>query len=379
MENTMKKKEITPQEPSVSDYADIQIIDLDKNESLDDLDDMSSSKEKERRSFPRFINIHTVCIAIILLILGGIYFSLKNWGTWIRPEDIAQIEGKYEDTLDQILPVMYANEEDENSPNPADDGIMQIACFGNAPFADDRDVKDGLANLIAVDANAVVYNYSISGSYLAALSPGFDANVHPEDAYNFYWLTVLGLYKDADSFIPAANEVLGSKAPAEAMDVYERLKEVDFSKIDVVVIMYDASDYLNGNPMYNDADTDEQHDITTFTGNLAAGIDLIKNYNKHIRIIVMSPTYAYGLDSQGNMVSSDIQKYGWDVLSTYVIKQSDTAAECQVSFVDNLYGTITEDNASSYLTDHLHLNQDGRKKVAERFIYALNYYDKKSK
>lgn len=374
----MRKKETTPSENIVSDY-DIQIIDLDKNESLDDQDETTSDKEKNNRVFPRFINIHTVCIAIIFLILGGIYFSLKNWGTWINPDDIAKLEGKYEDTLDQILPVIYNNEEDENSPNPADDGILQIACFGNAPFADDRDVKEGLANLIAVDANAVVYNYSISGSYLAALSPGFDANVHPEDAYNFYWLTILGIFKDADSFIPAANEALGSKAPKEAMEVYEHLKEVDFSKIDVVVIMYDASDYLNGNPMYNDADNDEQQDITTFTGNLTAGIKLIQQNYPHIRIIVMSPTYAYGLDKQGNKVSSDIQKYGWDVLSTYVIKESDAASNCQVSFVDNLYGTITEDDAPSYLTDHLHLNQDGRKKVAERFLYALNYYDKKDK
>ena len=34
--------------------------------------------------------------------------------TDLTSKDIAQIEGKYEDTLDQILPVMYANEEDES-------------------------------------------------------------------------------------------------------------------------------------------------------------------------------------------------------------------------------------------------------------------------
>ena len=45
-----------------------------------------------------------------------------------------------------------------------------------------------------------------------------------------------------------------------------------------------------------------------------------------------------------------------------------------VTFVDNLYGTVTEDNAQDYLIDHLHLNVAGRKKVAERFVYALNYF-----
>ena len=42
--------------------------------------------------------------------------------------------------------------------------------------------------------------------------------------------------------------------------------------------------------------------------------------------------------------------------------------------MDNLYGTITEDQAPDYLSDHLHLNPAGRKKVAERFVNALNYF-----
>ena len=43
--------------------------------------------------------------------------------------------------------------------------------------------------------------------------------------------------------------------------------------------------------------------------------------------------------------------------------------------MDNIYNTINEDNAEKYLEDHLHLNLKGRKKVAERFAYALNYYN----
>ena len=46
-----------------------------------------------------------------------------------------------------------------------------------------------------------------------------------------------------------------------------------------------------------------------------------------------------------------------------------------VSFLDNIYGTVNEDNADKYLKDHLHLNLKGRKQVAERFIYALEYFD----
>lgn len=166
-------------------------------------------------------------------------------------------------------------------------------------------------------------------------------------------------------------EALGDNAPPEAMEVYHTLKSLDMNTIDVITIMYDASDYLAGHEMYSDQNAT---DIVQFTGNLEAGIELIQQSYPDIRIIVLSPTYAYGINEEGEYVSSDIQRYGWDVLSTYVIKQYASCASRSVTFVDNLYGTINEDNADDYLVDHLHLNVAGRKKVAERFVYALNYF-----
>ena len=101
-----------------------------------------------------------------------------------------------------------------------------------------------------------------------------------------------------------------------------------------------------------------------------------QDFNPYCRIIVMSPTYAFAINEEGEYVSSDIQRYGQDVLSTYVIRQYASCATRSVSFVDNLYGTITEDNAEEYLIDNLHLNVEGRRRVAERFEYALNYYNR---
>ena len=126
--------------------------------------------------------------------------------------------------------------------------------------------------------------------------------------------------------------------------------------------------------MYSDQNAT---DITQFTGNLQASIETFQSAYPHIRIIVMSPPYAFSneLDENGEYISSDIVRYGWDVLSTYVILEGNICASTQVTFIDNLYGTITEDNAKEYLMDNLHLNIEGRKKIAERFVYALNYYN----
>lgn len=191
------------------------------------------------------------------------------------------------------------------------------------------------------------------------------------DIFNFYWLCHLAVNDIIDEKYMEGLNVLGDNAPPEAMEIYNTLNTLDFSTVDAIAIMYDASDYLAGHEMYSDTN---YTDIVQFTGNLEAGIELLREAYPHIRIIVLSPPYAFGLDENGNYVSSDIQRYGWDVLSTYVIKQYQSCSSRSVTFVDNLYGTITQDNASEYLTDHLHLNVNGRKLVAQRFVNALNYY-----
>ena len=58
-----------------------------------------------------------------------------------------------------------------------------------------------------------------------------------------------------------------------------------------------------------------------------------------------------------------------------MIKQCSSSIRNRVTFVDNLYGTVTAENADACLTDYLHLNKNGRELVAKRFVYALNYYN----
>jgi hypothetical protein len=96
----------------------------------------------------------------------------------------------------------------------------------------------------------------------------------------------------------------------------------------------------------------------------------------------MSPTYAYVINEEGEYVSSDLYCYIKDPevshkLSNYALLLERETAPQGISFVDNIYGTINETNADQYLLDNISLNVDGRKKLAERFVYALEYYDEK--
>ncbi len=350
----------------------------DVSPKADEYDDFSEEYEEdypEEDEAPapagirRFLNVHVFFALAMIIVIGLVAYRFTHWGQRVSQSDIFKDgQGSYDDSWDSILPLT-----DENGQMVITDA-SNIVLFGNAPFADDRDSSDSLANLIAKETGANVYNCSISGSYLAAQELNFDPTVAAMDAYCLYWLVSLATGAPIDNYYVQAAEQLGDKTPADAEEVINTLKTLDFNTIDTVAIMYDATDYLLGNPMYND---DNPTDPTQFTGNLEASLDVLQSLYPQIRIIVMSPTYAYAVDENGDYVSSDMYIYNnRDVLSTYVIKECYSANLHSVSFMDNLYGSITEDNAKEYLTDNLHLNVKGRKLIAKRFEYFLNYYAK---
>lgn len=350
----------------------------DVSPKADEYDDFSEEYEEdypEEDEAPapagirRFLNVHVFFALVMIIVIGLVAYRFTHWGQRVSQSDIFKDgQGSYDDSWDSILPLT-----DENGQMVITDA-SNIVLFGNAPFADDRDSSDSLANLIAKETGANVYNCSISGSYLAAQELNFDPTVAAMDAYCLYWLVSLATGAPIDNYYVQAAEQLGDKTPADAEEVINTLKTLDFNTIDTVAIMYDATDYLLGNPMYND---DNPTDPTQFTGNLEASLDVLQSLYPQIRIIVMSPTYAYAVDENGDYVSSDMYIYNnRDVLSTYVIKECYSANLHSVSFMDNLYGSITEDTAKEYLTDNLHLNVKGRKLIAKRFEYFLNYYAK---
>lgn len=354
---------------------DLVIIDLEQEDfqiseiEPDELEESEPEDEEESEKTGFRINMHIVLLTTILVVFSLIIYRVMTWGNFISQEDIfSDGPGNYNDNMDSIFPLLDA---DGNMvPLDYSDGLTIVA-FGNAPFADDRGSENNLANLIAERTNATVYNCSISGSYLAAESIAFNAEISPMDAYCFYWLTILIQGYDINNYYERAALALGEETPPEAADVLETLHSIDFNTVDAIIVMYDATDYLMGHPMSND---EYDKDILCFTGNLAAGIDVFQQTYPHIRIIVMSPPYAFAIDEKGEYISSDVQRYGHDVLSTYSILESRICYSMNVSFVDNLYGSITEDNASEYLSDNLHLNLSGRRLIAERAAEALLYF-----
>lgn len=343
-------------------------------ESGDDTEDFDAESgdagHTPRKKFP--INIHVVLLVVVVVTVSFILYKYLTWGQQVDPDEAAAGTDDYiAESYDSILS-LTDGEGNIIAPN-LEDGLS-IAIFGNGPFAEDRDSEDGLAAMLAKSAGATVYNCSISGSYLASTEVMPDMSINPWDGFNFYWMSLLSTDLEVYDFPGQAIEALGTDAPPEAAAVRETMSTLDFDTVDVIVIMYDASDYLAGHPANT---TEEISPTQSFAGNLEAGLQILRQEHPNTRIIVMSPTYAFSdrLDENGNYISSDIVRYGQDTLSAYIRSGAQSCGAAQVSYVDNFYVTFNEDNAVNYLSDNIHLNAEGRKKVIERLLYALNYYN----
>ncbi|MCD8131358.1 MAG: hypothetical protein LUE16_08790 [Lachnospiraceae bacterium] len=311
------------------------------------------------------INVHVVFFVLIFLIIGIIALRLHSWNNSGQTVDLSDVNSSDFDkeVLDYFTPYTYTgdpvNDQDE----------MVIAFFGNSPLADGAGTEDCLAEMIGEMAGATVYNFAVADSLMSCEDTSIDYENCDMDLFGLYWLTTI--YTVGNDSLLSAAEYYGDYS-MEEIAVLSMLVNLDFNDVDVIVIMYDLSDYLEGRKMYDYEDT---QDITKWACALEASLTLIQTYYPHIQIIVMSPTYGYALDEDGNYVDSSIMTYNDEgTLGSYVQYEADVCYSMFCSFVDNYYGTISVEEAEEYLLDYKHISVEGRQLLAERFMEAYEYY-----
>lgn len=307
------------------------------------------------------LNLHFILIAAILLIACVSVYRLNRWNQGTKlSDDTEDIDTSQFDieVLDMILPMDASKLEGHE-----DDGVTTILCLGNNPFSDDRD-STGLAAQIAAKTGATVYDCAFPDSSAACKYPVYNPE-YTRDHFNFYY--VMECFR-ANEFTAIASIANDEPDPRFAETV-EVMKTVDMDKVDVMIIMYDSTDYNQGTPSDN---PDNPHDVTAFTGGLKTTLENIKNTWPYIRIFIMSPTYAQAIDENGNYLNGTITDMGNGTLNHYMIKEADVAMDCSVSFIDNYYGTINEDNYSEYMKDYMRYNEKGREKLADRVADIIN-------
>jgi lysophospholipase L1-like esterase len=305
------------------------------------------------------LNIHLILLAAIVLIAGFSAYRLYKWNKGVESD----YDPNYQTTdfdieaMDSIIPLAPDKLEGHE-----DDGVTTILCLGDDPFSLDQG-EGGLAEQIAKKTGATVYNGSFTGTTMAAQYSSYNDG-YILDAFSFSYVAESLASGDFDLMKTAATYSYDESFPKTT----EMLASLDMSKVDLICIMYDGSDYINKRPC---DDPNAPEDIVTYTGALRAGVRAIQDAYPYIRIVVMSHTFCHTINEEGNFENGDRVDLGNGTLSHYLQKELDAASDCSVSFIDNFYGSINEDNYLDYMTDYIHFNDAGRELLAERFVQCI--------
>lgn len=307
------------------------------------------------------INLHLVLILAILIIAGISVYRLIRWnqGTSLSDDETDVDTSQFDiETLDMIIPMDSSRLEGRT-----DDGITTILCLGNNPFSDDRS-GSGLAAKIAEKTNSIIYDCSFPDSSAACRYPVYNPE-YTRDHFNFYY--VVECFRNNE--FTAINSIANDEPDPRYLEAVDVMKTVDMDKVDIMIVMYDSTDYNAGTPSDN---PDNPLDVTAFTGGLRTTLNNIQATWPHIRVFLMSPTYAQYQDEDGNLHNGTTKDIGNGNLNHYLVKEVDVALDCGVSIIDNYFGTINEDNFREYMTDHMHYNDKGREKLADRIADIIN-------
>ena len=327
---------------------------------------MNQNKEKDRpqkapvKKEKQFrLNIHLILLAVIVLIIIFCAVKLYIWNKGV-PSDYdpnRQTTDFDTEAMDYIIPLAPDKLEGRE-----DDGVTTILCLGDDPFSLDQG-SGGLAEQIAAKTGATVYNGSFTGTTMA---------VQFEDYNDGYILDAFAFVNVAKSLASGNFDLLSTAASYSFDQAFPQtvstLESIDMNSLDMICIMYDGSDYINRRPC---EDPNHPDNPQTYTGALRSGIQAIQEAWPHIRIVVMSHTFCHNVNEEGNFENGDRVDLGNGTLSHYLQKELDTTSELGVSFIDNFYGSINEDNYLDYMTDYIHFNDAGRELLATRFAECI--------
>lgn len=226
--------------------------------------------------------------------------------------------------------------------------------------------------LVAEQLGTTVINGAFGGTTMSQL------NRENRDAYYYDGLSFSQLARAIAAEDFGTQQTIRTKdyVTSKFRDIVDELDNVDYSSIKTLIIIYGTNDYTTGSPISNPLDPEDPY---TMEGAMRTGINLLRQAYPELRIIFMSPTYCWFVNTLGTTNETcETSDYGGGYLEEYVEAQRRVAAECGVEFLDlyhDFYPHEQFGNWNIYTEDGMHPNEAGRQMIAQ----ALAEYLQKNK
>ncbi len=211
-----------------------------------------------------------------------------------------------------------------------------------------------------------VYNAALGGTAMARQEQDRRLD-YPKGALSLTGLTESLL---AGDFGPQQTVRMRESATDYFPEVIDGLQQVDFSQVDTVLIQYGVNDYHVGTEIDNPEDP---YDVYTFLGALRTAVRSLREINPALRIVMVTPTYAWLIYSDPPRTYQEADQ-GGGTLDEYVDAAIGAAKELDIEVIDVYYDFYPHENWEDwrlYTTDGLHPNEEGRRKLAEYIAEAL--------
>lgn len=313
-------------------------------------------KEKKKFEF----SIHYVFGIILIAIVTICIVKLVQWNKRTTVVDLDVAEGSFDmECLD-----FYVYPDEEARAKVEDNGVEDIVVFGN-DYVNNNGKKHSIINIMRDGMpNANIIDLSVDNSKLGCFKDYLTCGL---DAFGFYNL-IYQLDKNDFSELDMSDWGEAFSDKGRYKDFMKNLKELDFNKVDTVVIMYSLFDYYNsGITLYKD-----EHDPYGYHGALLSAVEMLQDKYPHLNIVISSFTPEYYETPEGDLQLSVETDYGWGTSSAYFDHQYAVATQKCVSFIDNYFYAINEENIKEYL-DGMNLNDKGIDLIGEHVVKFLKH------
>ena len=233
---------------------------------------------------------------------------------------------------------------------------VQVVTLGDSVFGlvrDDTGIPVRLGKLLG----KTVFNGAFGGS---SISRG-DKERRLDDAKDALSLAAITKAVAAEDFgVQQAFPARESNMEYFA-DTVDQLETIDFSAVELVIILHGLNDYYSGTPIYNEKDPWDEY---TFTGALRCSLSALRRVNPDMRILLVTPTYTWY--ELGHLTCEEYD-VGYGVQEDYIRAEMEVAEEFGVEVLDvyhDVFPHETWEDCALYSQDGFHPNDAGRELLA---------------
>ena len=308
--------------------------------------------------------------------------TYSNSGTFVDVETFKSIPSGIVITTDPVVSVYRKAPTDKTltqSDIPADAEITgkeiaeiknylplygkTIVNFGDSIFGQAQP-PNNISTFLANKTGATVYNFGFGGCAMTQRG----SNNDPFSMCGLSEAIANNDYTVQENTLADASKTFPDYFAASI----EKMKNTDFSKVDIATIAYGTNDW-NGSVVLDNEEN--LYDTATIGGALRTSIEILLTAYPNARIFVLSTTWRFWHDDN-NVYTEDSDTRTNSIglkLADYNAKLKEVADEYNIPFVDDYNIGINKFNRLQYFsaTDGTHHQIEGRKLIAEHLAGAL--------